>query len=109
MIVQELAAAPSLLMFTLISQLKAFSVLYLDYQTKIVSDHDNPHSNETVKHICTHTGSSGSITFENVPPRDEKNRPYFLRVAAVSTDGLRTVIRTRIRPGELQGLIRSTV
>ena len=50
-----------------------------------------------------HTGSSGSITFKNVPPRGERNGPYSLRVVAVNTDGLRTVIRTSVRPGKLTG------
>ena len=48
-----------------------------------------------------HTGSSGSVTFKNVPPRGERNGPYSLRVVAVNTDGLRTVIRSSVRPGEL--------
>jgi hypothetical protein len=44
-----------------------------------------------------------SVTFENVPPRGETNGPYSLRVVAVNTDGVRTVIRTSVRPGELTG------
>lgn len=58
-----------------------------------------------VPYICNtvtvHTGSSGSVTFENVPRRGERNGPYSLRAVAVNADGLRTVIRTSVRPGEL--------
>ncbi len=52
---------------------------------------------------CVHAGSSGSVTFKNVPPRGETNVPYSLRVVAVNADGLRTVTRTSVRPGELTG------
>ena len=52
---------------------------------------------------CVYKGSSGSVTFRNVPPRGERNTPYSLRVLAKNTDGLRTVIRTSVRPGEKNG------
>ena len=49
--------------------------------------------------LCT--GSNGSVTFYNVPPRDERNRPYILRAVGVSVDGVRSVVRRSVRPGEL--------
>ena len=56
-------------------------------------------------HSClytqTHyTGSSGSVTFVNVPPRDENNRNYILRVVGTTADGERVVIRRAVRVGE---------
>ena len=62
----------------------------------------------THTHILTHThththytGSSGSVTFVNVPPRDENNKNYFLRVVGTTADGQRAVIRRAVRVGEL--------
>ena len=52
--------------------------------------------------VCVYTGSSGSVTFRNVPLRGERNTPYSLRVLARNTDGVRTDIRTSVRPGELR-------
>lgn len=43
-------------------------------------------------------GSSGSTTFNNVPPR-ANDRPYILRVAANTSDGVRTVLRRVVRIG----------
>ena len=47
-------------------------------------------------------GAGGSVTFHNVPPRGRNNYPYVLRVVGVSTNGVRRVIRRRVRPGELK-------
>ena len=48
----------------------------------------------------TCTGSSGSITFANVPLRDGNKTLYTLRVVGRTADGVRTVIRRRVRIGE---------
>ena len=49
-----------------------------------------------------HAGSSGSVSFVDVPQRDENNRVYNLRVVGKTADGVRTVIRRRVRVGERQ-------
>ena len=46
------------------------------------------------------TGSSGSVTFVNVPLRDMNESLYTLRVIGRTADGVRTVIRRRVRIGE---------
>ena len=91
MTVQESTAALFLLIFTTISRLDVLSVLYLDSHSKTVSDlvvdniilcrHD-------AIFVCVYTGSSRSVTFRNILPRDERNTPYSLRVVAMNTDGV---------------------
>ena len=58
----------------------------------------------TCTRMHAHAGSSGSVTFVNVPQRDPDNRFYFLRVVGATADGQRTVIRRGVRVGELSGL-----
>ena len=54
----------------------------------------------TYMHTRTHTGSNGTVSFVNIPRRDENNRVYNLRVVGVTADGVRTVIRRPVRVGE---------
>ena len=50
----------------------------------------------------THIGSTGSMTFTNVPPfESDFDRPYILRVVARTADKRRAVIRRVIRIGML--------
>ena len=53
-------------------------------------------------HSTTYPGSSGTVTFENVPPREDKGGVYNLRVVGMTADGVRTVIRRPVRVGEKQ-------
>ena len=46
------------------------------------------------------TGSSGTVTFENVPLRNINNKAYHLRVVGETEDGVRTVIRRPVRVGK---------
>ena len=54
----------------------------------------------TVHITYARAGSNGTVTFVDVPPRDENNRVYNLRVVGKTADGVRTVIRRRVRVGE---------
>ena len=55
-------------------------------------------------------GSSGTVTFADIPPRDEKNRVYIIRAVGRTADGVRTVIRRKIRVGKAtQSLLYSII
>ena len=52
-----------------------------------------------MSYFAPNAGSNGTVTFNNVIPGDQRNRPYVLRAIGVSTDEKRSIVRRSVRPG----------
>ena len=52
-----------------------------------------------MSYSAPNAGSNGTVTFYNVTPRDQRNRPYVLRAIGVSIDRKRSIVRRSVRPG----------